>query len=250
MSTIGIYGFFDKTTNECLYVGMSSISVEKRKLQHLKLLRSNRHSCKGFNQWYFENHDKLVFKILEQCEKSDLNRQEIEWFNSLSPKYYGKKPSMKEKWELTDRTKSKIRKSIMDNHLSSGTHVYQKCASCEEMYPGTKHSRLCLECKQLERISSTFLSCVQCGEAFKEARYSRMYCSDRCKNKTFRDRNPEWSFPKKSTFGKMDKDMLSLMYTHERNSIGEIAEFFGCKERTVYYHLKRHGIPKRTRKSE
>lgn len=53
MSTIGIYGFFDKTTNECLYVGMSSISVEKRKLQHLKLLRSNRHSCKGFNQWYF-----------------------------------------------------------------------------------------------------------------------------------------------------------------------------------------------------
>lgn len=29
MSTIGIYGFFDKTTNECLYVGMSSISVEK-----------------------------------------------------------------------------------------------------------------------------------------------------------------------------------------------------------------------------
>lgn len=79
--TIGIYGIFDATTDECLYIGMSK-DIEERWKQHLKILKSKRHKRKDFTEWYHSNGatpDLLMFRILEECEYDvdTLNRLEI-----------------------------------------------------------------------------------------------------------------------------------------------------------------------------
>ena len=70
--TVGIYGWFDKETGQCLYVGQSS-NIEKRKKSHLKSLKSRKHSRKDFSEYYHQkdNKEDIYLKILEET-KNDL----------------------------------------------------------------------------------------------------------------------------------------------------------------------------------
>lgn len=72
--TIGIYGIFDAKTNECLYVGMSSRSIEERWKKHQNLLASRKHRRKDFVEWYHANGaviELLDFRVLEICERDN-----------------------------------------------------------------------------------------------------------------------------------------------------------------------------------
>lgn len=115
--TVGTYGIFDRETGECLYVGISSISVENRFKQHLKKLRNGTHPRKDFVEWFHirgDSQDLLSFRILEECENNyqALNASEIRWFHELLPKYFGKQPSMKELWTHSEDSKRKVSKSL------------------------------------------------------------------------------------------------------------------------------------------
>ena len=121
--TVGIYGIFDSETDECLYVGMSSVSVEKRFKQHLKNLRNGNHPRKDFVEWFHNNSGQpelVVFRILEECENNEtvLNTLEIKWFNELKPKYFGKQPSLNEVWERSEESKKKVSESLRKLHNS------------------------------------------------------------------------------------------------------------------------------------
>lgn len=113
--TIGVYGIFDSYTNECLYIGQSS-NIEYRWRMHRYLLINNKHIRKDFNQWLIDNGndiDRLRFTILETCNniESIKNSLEIHYFEFFKPKFYGKLPSVNDKWEHSDETKNKISKS-------------------------------------------------------------------------------------------------------------------------------------------
>lgn len=117
--TVGIYGIFNSDNNDCLYVGSSS-NIEYRWKQHIRLLKSGSHSCTDFANWYsnVEKNYLLDFRILEKCEDNDISKNilEIFWFKKLSPKYYGKEPSINEKWKHSEETKKKIAEISKEKH--------------------------------------------------------------------------------------------------------------------------------------
>lgn len=140
--TIGIYGFFDKETEECLYVGLSK-NIEERFKQHLKLLRGKRHN-EDFIQWWINNNETpsaFEFKILEVCEKHLLNKKEIYWFNELKPKFYGKSPSENEKWKHSVETKAKISESSQKQRLGKIRSEGLICKNCKTRFYPTKNRK-------------------------------------------------------------------------------------------------------------
>lgn len=149
--TVGIYGIFDSETDECLYVGQS-VNIERRWEQHKHSLQSKKHVRKDFVEWYHQNGAKkelITFRILEECSPThdELNRLEINYFNSLKPKFFGVKPSENLKWDYI-------------------------------------------------KFSSDFST-------------------------------------------------LNQLYNVENKSIKEIAAILECKERTVYYLMRKHSVPKK-----
>lgn len=245
--TTGIYGIFDSDTDECLYVGMSK-NIEDRWKSHLKLLRNKKHPRKDFVEWFYKNGSKkelLVFRILEECKNKEetLNTLEIKWFSNLAPKYYGKKPSLNEKWILSEETKLRISKSNVESLLQKGILYKAKCAKCNKLFNASQSYHICVNCRE-ETIIIT--NCVRCNDLIEDQKRGKIYCSEQCQQLKFKENNPDWVAPKSSRFEKMNKEDLNRLYTVENCSIDEICEFFGCKERTVYYHLKNYDIPKRS----
>lgn len=113
--TVGIYLIQDKITQENLYVGQSK-NIEQRWKSHLKRLRGNRH-LDSFNEYFKsinKDESRLLFSILEECEDNDSikNELEIKWFNILSPKCYGKVPSLNNKWQHSEETKKILSDSM------------------------------------------------------------------------------------------------------------------------------------------
>lgn len=138
--TVGIYGIFDSKTDECLYVGLSK-NIEQRWSSHLKELKSKRHKRQDFVEWYHSNgavKELLSFKILEECEYDEtvLNLLEIKWFNEMSPKYFGKKPSLDEKWEHSEETKNKIREARAKELIYSNALMLRDllCPGCNKIF--------------------------------------------------------------------------------------------------------------------
>lgn len=111
--TCGIYALFSSIDDACLYVGQSQ-NVEARYRQHVTKLKKKRKSAlRDFVDWYHANdavESLLRFELLESCVNTDIakNKAEAYWFEELKPRFYGKVPSLSEKWSISEATKDKI----------------------------------------------------------------------------------------------------------------------------------------------
>lgn len=215
--TVGIYGIFDSETDECLYIGMSK-NIEDRWKSHLKLLRSKKHSRKDFVEWYHSNgaiEKLLIFRILETCEYDAmiLNALEIKWFNEMKPKYYGKKPSLNEKWEHSEETRKKI------SAAGTGKEPWNK----KDRGTGKDPNR-------------RSLLCVECNKDFETIKPLQKFCSRKCR--------AEYSIKEKAN--EYDYDYVYDLYWNQGLSRPELAEKLGVGRTTALKIMKRLGIPRRT----
>lgn len=179
----GIYGIFDQITNECLYIGQSK-NVEVRWQGHIKSLKSRTHKRKEFIEWFI-NHDEdlqfLRFELLEICENDDeiKNKLEIKYFNKYSPIFFGKKPSVKEKWEHSDETKRKISKSMKSFNSNPynqelkkiGVRIKKKCLGCDnimELTPSAAKRRNCCSKKCQAKFNTINLDNDKIADLYKQ----------------------------------------------------------------------------------
>lgn len=161
--TVGIYGIFDSKTDECLYVGLSK-NIEQRWISHLKELKSKCHKRQDFVEWYHSNgavKELLSFKILEECEMDEklLNSAEIKWFNKLLPKYYGKRPSISEKWKHSEETINKIKASRAKQKMPKDGRILRNliCQNCEEVFHSkVKDPKYCSRDCRIEHENKRF----------------------------------------------------------------------------------------------
>lgn len=123
MKLSGIYSLKSRSTGEVLYVGKSS-DLHARKLRHFSKMRTGNHIRNGLNIWYNDyGKDDIIFDILIYCPENELNSQEIYWFNELSPKFYGKMPSIKGEGNHTEYTKIKISNSLKEYNKENPSSV-------------------------------------------------------------------------------------------------------------------------------
>lgn len=161
MSTVevGVYGIFDAETDECLYVGQS-VRIPERWQEHLKRLRNGSHKREDFVEWFKkrgQEESALTFKILEETDESDesLNRAEIRWFNELKPQFYGKKPSMNERWEHSEETRRKISEARREDGELFIFEIERFCPTCDKKffskYPDTTYCSVdCINYDQVQ----------------------------------------------------------------------------------------------------
>lgn len=205
--TVGIYGIFDASTNECLYVGLSR-NIEERWKSHIKTLSSGRHIRKEFVQWFEENGsnpNSMRFEILEECIDDDTvkNLAEIKWFNKLSPLFYAKKPAINERWTLSEETKSKISKSMSERRPRK---IYDYI-------------------------------CKGCSITFSDAKRNRTYCSNSCKSSSF----------SKIEITEDLREKLFDMYVKQKMNLHAIGDKLEVSHVMVYNLLESYGIPRRGR---
>lgn len=146
----GVYGIFDAEKGECLYVGQSK-DVYARWDGHLKGLRYNRHRP-DFTIWFWlhsSDESALDFRLLEYCKATDeaLNRAETKWFYLLEPRFYGKKPSLKEKWSHTDESRRNIVEGMLksDRYKSVLPILPRECETCKKVFtpPNKRDGKFC-----------------------------------------------------------------------------------------------------------
>lgn len=210
--TTGIYSINDKNTGECLYVGQSK-DIEYRWKQHLSKLVLGTH-LNSFCTWFVEmgsDVNRLQFNVLEVCSNEDeiKNSLEIKWFKSLTPKFYGKEPSINDKWEHSSETKLKI---------------------------GRKSSK-----------PPTFyiLVCEKCSKVFWKKSYERKYCSKRCSEQgTW---NKERRKPKRKIT--VPKEKIHDLYWTQDLSLPEVARRLDISVETVVRIMDEYKIPRRTTSS-
>lgn len=233
--TVGIYSIFSVETGECLYVGMSSVSIEKRFKQHLKKLRNKSHPRIDFVEWYHNNGSdpkNIDFRILEECKNDSkiLNTLEIKWFNLLSPKYFGKKPSLNEKWEHSEETKEKIRKS---NYLFLGKEYVKKfCKFCEKEITKNSAKKFCSKECSYKASRKPDKICVICSNSFSYNR-ERKTCSNECSAKLRK---------KERTKLNISKENLYEMYYNKSMTFTDITKELNCSRRVIYNYLEKFNI--------
>lgn len=214
--TIGIYGIFDARDESCLYVGQSK-TIEERWKAHLNLLRIGNHRA-DFNAHFLsieKDENLLVFRILEECENIDLvkNRAEIQWFNLLSPRFYGKFPTLNEKWTHSEETRAKISQGLLNSAKVRSKVLLRKQ-------------------KQEAKL------CVFCGTSFNIDK--RKTCSDQCSSNLIAHNMtviPDASYEK-----------LYQLWIIEDVSIDSLAITFNCSSTSAYRILGNQNLP--TKKSE
>lgn len=224
--TIGIYGIYDKESGDCLYVGMSSVSVERRWKQHIRHLITGTHKRKDFVNW-FRGKDSddsvLVFKILEECspDHSELNAAEIHWFDTEKPRFFGKNPSVNEKWSHSDET---LRRISMANVGKSPANLV-----LDPDNPRTK-----MDYAGGIRYLYSF-ECVHCGEEFHRVKESK-FCSVVCCNE----------HKKSMSTSEYDYDFIYDLYWVQGLSRPELAVRLGVGRTKALNIMKRLGIPRRS----
>lgn len=76
MSICGIYAIENLVTNK-IYIG-KSIDIEKRLKEHKASLEQNKHyNIYLQNAWNKYGSTNFIFKILEECSKTEINKKEI-----------------------------------------------------------------------------------------------------------------------------------------------------------------------------
>lgn len=181
----GIYGIFDSKTKECLYVGQST-NIVKRWMKHKNKLMNETHR-KDFVEWFKNKNNDLnsiKFIILEEIIFSEenkvedffnsglemnleekLNKTEIKWFNLLHPRFYGKVPSLNEKWKHSENSRNNISESLVRFCIQCGDKTYSRsrnnCVYCfiAEKYFLNYLDREIIKCFIVSRLeSSSFVS--------------------------------------------------------------------------------------------
>lgn len=261
--TIGIYGIFDSETDECLYVGMSSVSVEDRFKAHLKNLRNRNHPRKDFVEWYHKNGvvpELIVFRVLEECENNiyTLNSLEIKWFNELKPKYFGKRPSLNEKWEHSEL--SNIKRSA----ALAGNLIDIVCSECAKIFKGRSATK-CLKCRgKIKNEDTNTKRCIKCHKTL--SKHKKKYCADcveftdnnrimyyteciNCKAR-FKSSNKKTALCSEQCYFQkryghsfdFDKEILEDMYIKQRLSTHKIAKILQVSAPTIQRKLKNYNI--------
>lgn len=211
----GVYGIFDTESGECLYVGQSR-NIHERWKGHLKGLALGTHKRKDFVLWFWQhssNESALSFRVLEYCRPHDdsLNTVEIRWFNKLSPRFYGKRPSLKERWEHSDETKLNIVRGMMKS---------DRYKSIEPILPR---------------------ECSNCGKTFApQSKRNQVYCSKPCvlNNKAIRTRG---FIPRVD----LNVDEICKMYS-DGLSLRKLAKEFNVSHITIRSVLLENGVPLKT----
>lgn len=138
----GVYGIFGPE-EECLYVGMSK-DIGNRWKGHLKQIKNGSHPRTELIEWCFHNGgvESLTFQVLELVEASeDLGTVEIKWFENLKPKFYGQVPRHSKAWSHSEKTKEKIRQTVLARLEESGGRDYLKpmvCGYCGNYFTRTR----------------------------------------------------------------------------------------------------------------
>lgn len=105
-----IYGIYFE--EELLYVGQTK-NHQARVYQHRYFLKAGTHHCKQLQAWFDSKKlsvDDLCFTLLEVVDSIEhLTEREEHWFQTLSPKFWGKKPSQQFNWKgLSEENRSAI----------------------------------------------------------------------------------------------------------------------------------------------
>lgn len=202
--TSGIYAIFSNITDECLYVGQSSI-IENRWKQHQNRLKSGRHR-KEFVEWFISNNSDISSMRLVVLEKTKnineiKNEAEIRWFTKLMPKFYGQVPSAsKRQWNHSNDTKTKISESTMKS--LSRKIVYRNCKICGKEF-------------SLKRPSRTTTLCSSECVSINKSKFHRVVTDDKVKR------------------------IISMYYDDGMTGI-EIAKHLNIDSSTVYQYLRKH----------
>lgn len=206
---IGIYGLFDTESGECLYVGQSS-DIEYRVKRHMWNLKSYTH-LDSFTAWFKSTGSdlsRLEHRILDECENIDSVKNELEmkWFHNLGPRFYGKVPSVKESWEMSEETRDRIAKSVSEYWQTKGLSTGRR------------------------RLSIVAL-CEYCSVEFTSARDNPRFCSVRC--------------VQRSRASSLDIDLIRGMYDSGK-TLRDISDEVGVSHVTVRRYLLEHGVTLRS----
>ena len=244
----GVYGIFDSTSNECLYVGQAK-DIEVRWSGHIKKLKQGKHLRAGFNDWFTEHNfdvSFLDFRILEECENDDRTKNllEIKWFNLLQPKFYGKRPSVNKKWEHSDETRKKIKNGMLN--ANSYKHITRICPICSTHFDCIKStlrkycSKECAHAADKQRRPSKQLvkECAICHKFFKS---KNLTCSPKCSKELRRQ-----IAANNARAIEISAEELQVLYTDNGLSLSEIAKIKGCNRQTIYTKMVKYGIPRRS----
>lgn len=215
--TVGVYGIFCLDTGACLYVGQSK-SIEKRFLQHLKFLRSGKHPREDFVDWFrsqSNNPEKMQLRVLEKTLDTDVekNMSEIFWFNKLNPRFYGKIPSLNERWKHSEKTKELIRNSSKEYHRKRRESDHTENA---DSLPAT-----CLFCESIIEL--------------KKYRKNKFFCSMDCYSKS------------RSKTLVITTDKVHELYHVKKLSLRESSKELGISHVALTKYMNKNGIPKRDR---
>lgn len=88
--TTGIYKIFNKNNPDYVYVGQA-VNIHNRWLEHIRAAQPDKYSTRGRDN-YTDLHkamrkdgiDNFTIEILEECNKDDLDKKEIEWIERLN----------------------------------------------------------------------------------------------------------------------------------------------------------------------
>lgn len=119
---VGVYVIINNTTHE-RYIGCSK-NITKRWKQHFQKGYGAMHSpefqiaidslgCKGFS-----------FRVLEECEESELKEREAAWIRELKPEYN----TIYEGHSVKEETRIKIRKKLTGQKHSEETKAKRRLA--------------------------------------------------------------------------------------------------------------------------
>ncbi len=154
---IGIYMFKNKVRN-LVYIGQS-IDIEKRRKQHISLLRKGEHQNARFqDDWIIYGEDAFEFTILKQCISVDLNYYErayIEDYNATN-EFYGYNISKGNGIDLSSRLRPLYGGFFSDTYYDSHDNKFFLDENRKK-----KYAPLCEQCQKTckQSFRAEILSC-------------------------------------------------------------------------------------------
>lgn len=223
--TIGIYGIFNKSTEECLYIGQS-VTIEKRWISHRHSLTNNTHARRDFNEYWLVKLDGILdsldFRILFTLEEKDqvlLSQKELEFFELYLPRFYGQKPSVSNNYmihsdemlsAMSETLKSNIAKARVGFRFENGQRIWErKCINCEKLFDGYSPTSAYCSAQCKDSYKSFYKECADCGENFT-CKFEKTIWCQKCK---YRQHNYERicvNCAKEFISGRMDSKYCSI----------------------------------------
>lgn len=269
--TCGIYAIFSEADDTCLYVGQSQ-DAEARLRQHVsRLRRKSKKSLDSFIEWYHANgcdETKLRFELVEACADIDLLRNSLEakWFHVLQPSFYGKAPSLKDTWQMTDEVRAAIANGVTKHYPLRDGQVYDSegkrkyrlaCASkeCGKEFLRDKEQKFCsVSCRgaasavpglsqaDLEKYLSAGLTMYEIADV--------VGCTALTVNNRLRALG--LTVPVDRTqftrlIASVDKETLVALYKDECFTIAALSQQFGVSGDVMSRALEHYEIPTRGR---